>query len=125
MHRNEAELATVTRAVFAAFLLCHAAAALAETTQKVFEGDYFIRGVSLAGSRVTPELRLHYRTLGTPAHDGTGLITNAVLLLHRAGQDGETFLPEDLAGTMFGHGQPLDALHYFLILPDSIEQAQQ
>lgn len=112
MPSKEAELA--------ALLLCHAAAALAETSQKLFEGDYFIDGFSLAGGEVMPELKLHYRALGTPAHDETGLITDAVLLLHGAGQNGETFLSEGFAGAMFGRGPPLDALHYFLILPDSI-----
>jgi hypothetical protein len=113
------EPAAVTRTVFTALLLCYAASALADPSQKLFEGDYFIHGLSLASDEVMPELKRHYRTLGTPTHDETGLITNAVLLLHGAGQDGETFLSEGFAGAMFGPGQPLDALHYFLILPDS------
>jgi homoserine acetyltransferase len=112
--------AAVTRILFTALLLCYAASAPADPSQKLFEGDYFIHGLSLASGEVMPELKLHYRTLGSPTHDETGLITNAVLLLHGAGQDGETFLSEDFAGAIFGPGQPLDALHYFLILPDSI-----
>jgi hypothetical protein len=47
-------------------------------------------------------------------------ITNAVLLLHGAGQDGETFLSEGFAGAMLGLVQSLDALHHFLVLPDSL-----
>lgn len=108
------------RIVFTALLLCYAASALADPSQKLFEGDYFIHGLPLASGEVMPELKLHYRTLGTPTHDETGLITNAILLLPGAGQDGETFLSEGFARAMFGPGQPLDALHYFLILADSI-----
>lgn len=71
------------------------------------EGDYF-----LAGSK------LHYRTLGAPTHDETGLITNAVLLLDGAGKRGGNFLSESIGGVLFGPGQPLDASQYFLILPE-------
>lgn len=68
MHRKttmhgKVEPAAVTRAVFTALLLCYAASALADPSQKLFEG---------------------------------------------------------FAGAMFGLGPPLDALHYFLILPNSI-----
>lgn len=118
MHRTG--LAAATRTLFTALLLCYAASALADPSQKPFEGDYFIHSLSLASGEVMPELKLHYRTLGMPTHDETGLITNAVLLLPGAGQDGETFLSEGFAGALFGRGQPLDALHYFLILPDSV-----
>jgi homoserine O-acetyltransferase len=119
-HAQKREPALVTRIVFTALLLCYAASALADPSQKLFEGDYFIHGLPLARGEVMPELKLHYRTLGTPTHDETGLITNAILLLPGAGQDGETFLSEGFARAMFGPGQPLDALHYFLILADSI-----
>ena len=84
------------------------------------EGDYVMRDFAFASGEVLPELKLHYATLGSPVRDGSGMITNAVLLLHGTGGRGGAFLTEQFAGTLFGPGQPLDAQRYYLILPDAI-----
>lgn len=39
-----------------------------------------------------PELRLHYRTLGSPVRDSRGRVTNGVALLHATGGNGSQFL---------------------------------
>src|SRR5665213_506163 len=67
-----------------------------------------------------PELRIHYTTLGTPARDASGRITNAVLVLHGTGGSGHQFLRAQFAGELFGPGQLLDDSRYFIILPDDI-----
>lgn len=75
-------------------------------------------GVTLASARVIPELTLHYRTLGMPAHDATGLVTNAILPLRGAASD---ILAADPADVLFASGQSFDASQYFLIYPDPID----
>jgi pimeloyl-ACP methyl ester carboxylesterase len=105
------------KALFGALLLCIAASALADSVPRPVEGDCSMHGVTLASGRVIPELTIHYRTLGMPTHDETGLITNAVLLLRG---DAADFLADDPTDVLFAPGQPLDASQYFLIFPDPI-----
>ena len=45
------------------------------------EGDFIIRDYVFRSGETLPELKLHYRTLGTPKRDAAGKITNGVLLL--------------------------------------------
>ena len=45
------------------------------------EGDFVIRDYVFHSGERLPELRLHYRTLGTPLRDAASKITNGVLLL--------------------------------------------
>ena len=84
------------------------------------EDDHIVRDFVFSSGEVLPELRLHYTTIGSPVLDETGLVTNAVLILHGTGGRGSVFLSEQFAGSLFGLGQPLDAQRYYLILPDAI-----
>ena len=84
------------------------------------EGDYIARDFHFRSGETLAELRLHYRTLGTPARDAQGRVTNAVLILHGTGGTGRTFLQPQFAGVLFGPGQLLDTTRYFVILPDGI-----
>jgi homoserine O-acetyltransferase/O-succinyltransferase len=84
------------------------------------EGDFTIRNFRFASNEVLPELRLHYRTIGTPNRDAGGIVRNAVLVLHGTGGSGRGFLSEQFAGALFGPGQLLDSKRYFIILPDGI-----
>jgi homoserine O-acetyltransferase len=86
----------------------------------VTEGDFVVRNFRFASGDVLPELRLHYRTLGTPRKDASGRVSNAVLIMHGTGGTGAQFMGANFAGELFGRGQPLDAGQYFLILPDDI-----
>ncbi len=101
--------------MFSCVQLAHAASYPAPV-----EGDYVVRDFAFASGEVLPELKLHYTTIGSPVLDETGLVTNAVLILHGTGGRGGVFLTEQFAGSLFGPGQPLDAQRYYLILPDSI-----
>ena len=83
-------------------------------------GDIVLRNFRFASGEVLPELKLHYFTLGTPARNADGHITNAVLLLHGTNGRGAGFLTDNFAGELFGSSQPLDASRWFIIVPDSI-----
>ena len=91
-------------------------AALPRTT----EGDFVAKNFKFRLGESLPELRLHYATLGKPARDAQGRVTNAVLILHGTGGSGQQFLQPQFAGELFGSGQLLDAARYFIILPDGI-----
>ena len=84
------------------------------------EGDFTIRDFAFGSGEVLPELRLHYTTIGTPARDASGTVTNAVLIMHGTGGTGRGFLSPTFGGHLFGAGQLLDATKYFIILPDDI-----
>jgi homoserine O-acetyltransferase/O-succinyltransferase len=84
------------------------------------EGDYLARDFRFASGELLPELRIHYRTLGTPHSDAHGVVRNAVLIMHGTGGSGAQFLQPSFAGELFGPGQPLDATRYFIVLPDGI-----
>jgi homoserine O-acetyltransferase/O-succinyltransferase len=82
------------------------------------EGDFVVKNFKFHSGEALPELRLHYTTLGKPARDAQGRVTNAVLILHGTGGSGHQFLQPIFAGELFGPGQLLDAARYFIILPD-------
>src|SRR5258706_2563249 len=83
-------------------------------------GDFAIKDFRFATGETLPEVRIHYRTIGTLRKDGHGGAANAVLLLHGTTGTGNAFLSENFAGVLFGPGQILDASKFFLILPDGI-----
>jgi homoserine O-acetyltransferase len=99
------------------FLLTLASAA--QQTQPT-EGDYVVKDFHFRSGEVLPELRLHYRTLGTPVRDGNGYVKNAVLIAHGTTGSGKGFLNPNFADVLFGPGQLLDANRYYIILPDAI-----
>src|SRR5271157_4690414 len=84
------------------------------------EGDFAIRDFHFDSGQTLPELRMHYRTLGSPRRDDKGIVRNAVLILHGTTGSGAQFLQPEFAGELFGQGQPLDVSRCFLILPDNI-----
>src|SRR6185369_10355253 len=84
------------------------------------EGDYTIYDFKFRSGESLPELKLHYLTIGTPAKDNSGVVRNAVLIMHGTGGTGAQFLSPQFANVLFGPGQLLDATKYFIILPDAI-----
>lgn len=84
------------------------------------EGDFVIRDFKFASGEALPELRIHYRTIGKPVKDETGVVRNAVLITHGTTGSGAQFIRPDFAGELFGAGQPLDAEKFFIVLPDGI-----
>jgi homoserine O-acetyltransferase/O-succinyltransferase len=102
------------RIVAVASIPLGAAAALAA------EGDYVIHDFHFRSGEMLPELRIHYLTLGQPARDAKGGITNGVLILHGTGGTGRQFLAPQFANVLYGPGAPLDTTRTYVILPDGI-----
>ena len=88
------------------------------------EHNFVTRNFRFGSGETLPELKLHYRTLGTPRRDSAGMVRNAVMVLHGTGGSGAGFLSRTFGGELFGPGQLLDATHYFIILPDGIGHGQ-
>ncbi|HET9706441.1 MAG TPA: alpha/beta fold hydrolase [Vicinamibacterales bacterium] len=84
------------------------------------EGDFVARDFTFVSGQRLPEVKIHYRTVGTPRKDADGVVRNGVLILHGTGGSGRGFLSDGYAGRLFGKGQPLDAAKYFIILPDNV-----
>src|SRR5260221_1550102 len=77
------------------------------------EGTWVVRDFRFHAGEVLPELRLHYRTVGSPQGQPG-------VLLHGTTQSGASLLNPGFAGELFGAGQPLDASRYYVILPDTV-----
>ena len=88
------------------------------------EGDHLVRGFQFESGESLPEVKLHYRTIGTLERDAAGRARNAVLILHGTGGSGTNFLSAQFAGVLFGPGQLLDATKHFIILPDNVGHGQ-
>ena len=84
------------------------------------EGDLVLHDFRFSTGEIVPELRLHWLTLGRPARDGRGEVTNAVLVLHGTGGSGRQFLVPQFASELYGPGAPLDTTRYYVVLPDGI-----
>ena len=88
------------------------------------EGNFVIHDFRFNSGETLRELQLHYRTFGSPRRDNSGVVRNAVLILHGTTGDGAQFLRSEFANELFGKGQPLDVTRYYLILPDGIGHGQ-
>ena len=84
------------------------------------EADFILKDFHFASGESLPELRIHYRTFGVPRADAHGVVRNAVLIMHGTGGNGGSLVRDEFAGELFGAGQPLDATHYFFVLPDDM-----
>lgn len=104
----------------AALAACLALAAPVLAQPAVTEGDHVVRDFRFRSGEVLPELRLHYRTLGTPHRNAAGEIDNAVMILHGTGGSGAQFLRPQFADVLFAPGGELDPAKYFIILPDGV-----
>jgi homoserine O-acetyltransferase len=108
--------------ILAIAVVCLPALLFAQGSTKyaVTEGDYVAQNFKFRSGEQMAELRLHYRTLGKPARDASGKITNAVLILHGTTGSGTQFLAPYFADELYNPGQPLDTNKYFIILADGI-----
>jgi homoserine O-acetyltransferase len=88
------------------------------------EADFIVRNYTFESGATLPEVRIHYRTVGTPRKDADGIVRNGVLILHGTGGSGRGFVSETYGGRLFGKGQLLDAARYFIILPDNVGHGQ-
>src|SRR4051812_19694726 len=114
------KVALIVAGAVAALLFGRPAAAQVQPVER----DFVARDFRFASGETLPELKLHYRTLGTPLRDASGTVRNAVLILHGTGGSGAGFLNATFAGQLFGPGQLFDAAKYFIVLPDGIGHGQ-
>ena len=84
------------------------------------EDDFILGNYRFRSGEVLPELKLHYRTLGTARRNAAGGIINGVLLLQGNTGTGANWLRPSLADELFAPGQPLDAAQHLIIMPDAI-----
>jgi homoserine O-acetyltransferase/O-succinyltransferase len=110
----------LARTALLAGALLLADATLAADYPAPTEGDYVVRDFRFSSGETQPELRIHYRSLGTPQKDNKGIVRNAVLIGHGTGGTGGQFIRAEFAGELFGAGQPLDATKYFIVMSDGI-----
>jgi homoserine O-acetyltransferase len=109
------------RAAAAALLCLAVTPALAQTQwPNEKEDNYILRNFRFASGETTPELRIHYTTLGTPKKNAAGEIVNGVILLHGTSGSSRNWLLPSLADELFKKGQPLDLNEYYVILMDAI-----
>src|SRR5438067_12006613 len=109
-----------------AFVLCVTLTTFAQPNQPQrnyptpVEGDYVIKDFHFRSGETLPELKIHYRTIGTLQTNASGTATNASLAGHGTGGSGASLLNPAFANVLFGPGQLLDATKYFIILTDGI-----
>ena len=89
-------------------------------TQRPAGANAILRDFRFASGESLAELRIHYVALGTPKRDASGVVRNAVLVLHGTTGSGGGFLSPSFAGELFGAGQLLDTTRFYVILPDGI-----
>jgi homoserine O-acetyltransferase len=82
--------------------------------------DFLVRNFRFANGESLPEVKIHYRTVGTPQRDAKGRITNGVLVLHGSSGDAGQVLAASFTEPLLSKGGPLDASKYFLIFPDNL-----
>ena len=70
------------------------------------EADFVVKDYRFHSGESLPELKLHYRTLGTAKRDAAGNIVNAVLLLQGNTGTGANWLRPSLADELFATAQP-------------------
>jgi homoserine O-acetyltransferase len=70
------------------------------TAFKPEQADFVVRDFAFQSGERLAELRQHYLTLGTPQRDGSGRVTNAVLLLHNTTGSSASWLAPELGGEL-------------------------
>src|SRR5262245_2368517 len=77
--------------------------------------DYTIHNFKCASGETLADLRIHYIALGKPRRDASGVVRNAVLILHGTTGSGSGFMSPTYGGQLFGPGQLLDTGNYFVV----------
>jgi homoserine O-acetyltransferase len=76
-------------------------------------GVWVARDFTFHDGSTLPEVKLAYTTLGDPKNP-------AIVVLHGTNDSGTSMLRPDFGGVLFGAGQPFDAQHHFIVLPDAL-----
>jgi homoserine O-acetyltransferase len=116
-------MSLIRRVVLACLAMGFTAKAIAQTPEPR-QGDFVVKSFVFRSGETLPELRMHYRTFGTPSRNAQGVVRNAVLIMHGTGGSGAQFIRSEFAGVLFGPGALLDTSRYYIILPDGIGHGQ-
>jgi len=116
-------MSLIRRVVLACLAMGLTAKAIAQTPEPR-QGDFVVKRFVFRSGETLPELRMHYRTFGTPSRNAQGVVRNAVLIMHGTGGSGAQFIRSEFAGVLFGPGALLDTSRYYIILPDGIGHGQ-
>ena len=85
------------------------------------EGDFVIKDFKFDSGETLPELRIHYRTLGTPRKNAQGVVTQRRADHARHGRHAAGSSPgRGFAGELFLPGPAARRTKYYIILPDDI-----
>jgi len=101
-------------------VLCLLACAAVVRAQTPAGADYVIRNFKFESGESLPALTIHYIALGKPRKDASGVVRNAVMVMHGTTGSGAPFMSKTFGGELFGPGQPLDTSKYYVVLPDGI-----
>lgn len=109
----------LTRACGVVSITAAAVTAVAQTAPaSIAEGDFVLPSYTFRSGQTLPDLRLHYRTIGTPIRDARGKIRNGVLVMHGSSSDASQVLAASMRDPLVGPGLALDPARYYLIYPD-------
>jgi homoserine O-acetyltransferase/O-succinyltransferase len=92
--------------------------ALSSGSAQPRDGDFVLRDFKFASGESLAELRIHYTTLGTPRRDASGVVRNAVLMLHGTTGSG-TGLVRPMS-SLFAPGDLLDTTTHYIVFTDGI-----
>jgi homoserine O-acetyltransferase len=110
----------VMRVLVLAGLLVAGSAAFGADYPDPAQDHFVIHDYRFVNGQTLGEAKIHYTTVGKPRTNASGVINNAVLILHGTGGTGSGFLTPTFAGILFGAGGLLDATKYFIVIPDDI-----
>lgn len=106
-------------------VLAYAAPGVAQTSgPSITDGDYVIPSYRFRSGETLANVRLHYRTIGTPIRDARGKIRNGVLVMHGSSSDAGQVLAASFREPLVGPGRPLDPATHYLIFPDILGAGQ-
>jgi len=88
------------------------------------QGDVVLKDFHFRSGETLPEVKMHYRTVGTLRKNAQGVAENAVLVMHGTGGTGNQFMTSSFAGQLYNADQLLDASKYFIVMPDDIGHGQ-
>src|SRR5262245_5438631 len=117
-------MSLIRRLVLVWVPLGFAGSAVAQSPVALKQGEYVLKNFAFRSGDTLAELRMHYRTFGTPSRDAQGVVRNAVLIMHGTGGSGPQFIRPEFAGVLFGPAGLLDTSRYYIILPDGIGHGQ-
>ena len=97
-----------------------AAAAPRRISPRPCEGDYIAKNYTFTTGETLPEVRIHYTTVGTPVKDASGIVRNAVIVMHGTGGSGRRISSPSFGGILYKPGGLLDGTTHYIIMPDDV-----